>query len=59
MRPSATTDRRQFVFDRQIELLGITGLIVRVDADHAADWVVGARQVERRNRRESRRSRAA
>ena len=51
----SSNDRRQLLFDRQIELFGIPGLIVRIDADHAAAGIVGKRQIERRNRRESRR----
>ena len=46
---------RKFLLDRQIELFGIPGLIVRINADHAAAGIVGKGQVERRNRRESRR----
>ena len=42
--------RRQFLFDGQIELFGIPGLIVRIDADDAAAGIVGKRQIERRNR---------
>src|SRR5438128_10516237 len=39
---------RQFVFDCQIELFGITGPIVRVNADDAAGGMVGKGQIERR-----------
>ena len=45
--------RRQLVFDRQIELLGIAWLIVRINADHAAARIVSVRQIERGNRWEA------
>ena len=45
--------RRQLLLDGQIELFGVPGLIVRIDADHAAAGIVGKREVERRNRRKA------